>query len=484
MEGDRFAGARPLVGSEHALAPGGWPALSPSSGTSFPPAPRLARGTAAHLSQRMIMFESLAELFPAEWRAAVLALTAPMRWMADWQATMLQQLWTGNGSVNVALAAALLAPALLVAAGAWCTMASLYTLPFRSGRGGFLTALLMAWWDAGRCIWLFWMGMVRIAVALLGWVLGSARFALRFLKNLIVGVVRSPLSMLDWTSRRYFQPGVPWVAFLVLVLWSSVEATIFTFTLQPTLNEVFGGLTGFDPNPRVMAPLLWLFLFLLVAGSFACVQVVSEAVRQRKVGTIIQMLIVESAVMFFEVVFLYRELIDAITPWIAQQSGGQVRLGIGATLALASFGWMGVRGMSWFLFGRFGTPALLAILSRQTITHDGAVAAVAPPVEQDLWRAPVTALKAETAWFHEEARRMFELLSLPVLQLLAAALNFAVVTVQSRPMFALPFRSLDDILHATPAAHVARAERGEQRPTIGPGLGMRTPRDPMARVAS
>ena len=35
------------------------------------------------------------------------------------------------------------------------------------------------------------------------------------------------------------------------------------------------------------------------------------------------MVIVESAVMFFEVIFLYRELIDAITPWIAQQSGGE-----------------------------------------------------------------------------------------------------------------------------------------------------------------
>ena len=48
----------------------------------------------------------------------------------------------------------------------------------------------------------------------------------------------------------------------------------------------------------------------------------------------------------------HRELIDAVTPWIAQQSGGEVQLGIGATRALASFGWMGIRGMSWFLFGR------------------------------------------------------------------------------------------------------------------------------------
>jgi hypothetical protein len=184
--------------------------------------------------------------------------------------------------------------------------------------------------------------------------------------------------------------------------------------------------------------------------------------------------------MFFEVIFLYRELIDAVTPWIAQQSGGEVQLGIVATLLLGTFGWLGVRGMSWFLFGRFGTPALLAILSRQTITQDGAVMVMAPPVEPEMWRAPVDALKAETEWFHTEAKRMFELLSLPVLQLLAVALNFAVITVQSRPMFVLPFRTLEDMMASVPVA-VGRETRLE-RPTWTPGI--RTPRDPMPKVAS
>jgi hypothetical protein len=429
------------------------------------------------------MFESFAQLFPAEWRGAILALTAPLRWLAEWQGELLRLPWSAHSSAGLIVAwTALLLPVLLIAAGTWCTAVSLYTLPFRSGRGAFLTSLLMAWWDAGRCIWLFWAGMLRVAIALVGWIVGSLRFGALMIKNLILGALRSPLTLLDWTSRRYFQPGVPWIAFLVLVIWSSVEATIFTFTLQPTLNEVFGGLTGFEPNPRVMAPLLWLFLFMLVAGSFACVQVVTEAVKQKKVGTIVQMLIVESAVMFFEVIFLYRELIDAITPWIAQQSGGQVQLGIGATLALASFGWLGVRGMSWFLFGRFGTPALLAILSRQTITQDGGAAVITSPVEPELWRAPVDALKAETAWFHAEAKRMLELLSLPVLQLLAAALNFAVVTVQSRPAFTLPFKSLDDIMAAAPIFGHSRDVRADQAAWVA-SAAMRTPRD-MPRVAS
>jgi hypothetical protein len=427
------------------------------------------------------MFDALIELLPVEWRAAATALTAPLRWIPEWQGFMLGSITSGSSAVGIVLASvALLAPAMLIVAGTWCTMLSLYTLPFRSGRGGFITSLLMAWWDAGRCIWLFWTGMIRVAVALVGWVLGSLRFGVLLVRNVLLGLLRSPLTMLDWTSRRYFQPGVPWIAFLVLVVWSGVEATVFTFTLQPTLNEVFAGLTGFEPNPNVMAPLLWLFLFMLVAGSFACVQVLTEAVQTRKIGAIIQMLVVESAVMFFEVIFLYRELIDAITPWIAQQSGGELQLGIVATLMLGTFGWLGVRGMSWFLFGRFGTPALLAILSRQTITQDGAVMAIPRPVEPEMWRAPVDALKAETQWFHDEAKRMFELLSLPVLQLLAVALNFAVVTVQSRPMFVLPFHTLEDMMASVPMG-MARETRLE-RPAWTPGI--RTPRDPMPKVAS
>lgn len=416
------------------------------------------------------MFQSIIDLFPAEWRGPVMVLTAPLRWIPEWQSMMLTSM-SGQNPAAIALAAAgLLMPVLLLIAAMWCTMLSIYTLPFRSGRGGFVTALLMAWWDAGRCIWLYWTGIARVMVALFGWVMGSIKFILLTLRNTLVGLLRSPMALLDWTSRRYFQPGVPWLAFLVLVIWSAVEATVFTFTLQPTLNEVFGGLTGHEPNPRVMAPLLWLFLFMLVAGSFACVQVLTDAVKNRKVGEIVQMVLVESAVMFFEVIFLYRELIDAVTPWIAQQSGGEVRLGLISTLLLASFGWVGVRGMSWFLFGRFGTPALLAILSRQTITQDSGASAPPQPIPSGIWRAPVEALKADVQWFQQEGKRFFELLTLPVLQLLAAALNFAVVVVQSRPVFTLPFHNLDDMLKVTP-------------------LGIRgtvhmTPRDPMPRVAS
>src|SRR3989441_3132852 len=89
--------------------------------------------------------------------------------------------------------------------------------------------------------------------------------------------------------------------------------------------------------------------------------------------------------------FLYRELIDAITPWLAQQG---FQLGIVGTLGLALLGWVGVRGMTWFLFGRFGTPALLAILGRKAMEGVGAVRAAAT-ADVEFWKGPINALKAE-----------------------------------------------------------------------------------------
>jgi hypothetical protein len=179
-----------------------------------------------------------------------------------------------------------------------------------------------------------------------------------------------------------------------------------------------------------------------------------DAIRTRKTSQIVAMALVEAFVMFFEVMFLYRELIDAITPWIAQQTGFQ--LGFFWTLALASFGWVGVRAMTWFLFGRFGTPALLGILARENIPGAQGAGATATSLEPEFWRGPIAALKAEADWFKKEAREVFELLSLPVLQLLAAGVNFAVVVLLGRPVFALPFRSLEQVLASTPQARPDR----------------------------
>jgi len=395
------------------------------------------------------LLQSIPQSIPDQWRDTLRFLASGFTWIIEWQSTVLGFSVTGSSGWVIALKSTLLLlPSALLVAALWCTMASLYTLPFRSGRGGFLATLLVSWWDAGRMMWFYWAGLVRFVVVLLGWLWSLLKLAASLIARFIKFLFTSPLALLDWASRQYFQPGVPWVAFLFILFWSALEATIFTFTLRPTLTEVLADLTGTELGSIAITLILWPFLFILISGSFAAIQALTEAIRTKKTGQIVAMALVEAFVMFFEVMFLYRELIDAVTPWIAQQTGFQ--LGFFSTLILASFGWIGVRAMTWFLFGRFGTPALLGILGRQNV--QGASRAATPNVswDNDFWRGPIAALKAETEWFKKEGREVFELVSLPVLQLLAAGVNFAVVVIMSRPVFTLPFRNLDQVLANTP----------------------------------
>jgi hypothetical protein len=371
---------------------------------------------------------------------------AGLSWILDLQQIVFGFIFDGTPGTAVLKASLLLLPAAVLLVSMWAMMISLYTLPFRSGRGYFLTALLMSWWDVGRMAWFYWAGMGRFAFVLVGWIGSGIRAFFRLLWNAIKGALNSPFAILDWTARRYFKPGVPWLAFALLILWSAIEAVIFTFTLRPTMNELLADLTGAEPHPIMMTALLYIFLFFLVGGSFACVQALNDAIKTRQYGTIISMTIIEVVVAMFEVLFLYRELVDAITPWMAQQG---FNLGIVGTLAIAFAGWLGVRGMTWFLFGRYGTPALIAVLARETLSH-GSSADTPLPRQPEFWKAPIAALKAEIDWFKGEAREMFELLTLPVLQLMAAGFNFWLVVLLGRPHFTLPFRSLEEVQAATP----------------------------------
>jgi hypothetical protein len=396
------------------------------------------------------MFEAIQSYLPGEWQRTFEFFGAPVWWIPQWQSVILGFVMSGPSPWEALLRFAfLLPPVLVIVTGVWTTMSSLYTLPFRANRVRFITTMAYGWWDLGRSIWFFWVGVVRVLVLVVGWAWGLLRMLGRFLLHATRRMIESPFVVLDWTSRRYFQPGMPWIAFLLILGWSALEGTIFTYTLQPTMTEVLSNITGFEPNPVIMTPILWTILFLLIAGSFACIEGLARAIKGRHPGQIIQMVFVEFVVMFFEVLFLYRELVDAITPWIAQQTGGQVQMGLVSTLLLACFGWAGVRGMTWFLFGRYGTPALLSILSRETISTQGTSLPAQLPPPASVVAEAMAAFKKEIEWFKQEGRHVAEVLSLPILQLFAVAVNFVVVIVRGEPLFRLPFQSLDDVLAST-----------------------------------
>ncbi len=390
------------------------------------------------------MIEEMIARLPEAWRELAALLAAPVAWIPRLQQALLAFfLESSSPWAAAARCVFLLLPALLAVAAVWCTQLSLYTLPFRSSRGRLVSLLLLAWWDLARMVWMYWVGLVRLAGVLAGWVLSLAHLGVRLTAGVIRQVVGAPLAMTSMMTRNYLQPGVPWVAFAMLVFWCLLEAAVFCYTLYPTMSEVLADMVGADEVPRLTGPVLYVMLLMLIMGSFACVQALVDALRRREFKFLLQIVLVEVFVMFFEVMFLYRELVDSLAPWIAQETG--VRMGLGLTLLLATFGWTGIRGMTWFLFGRYGTPPLLAFIAREPLetAQTGAAAAAAATVAW--WRLPVDDFKSEIGWLHDRSEQILEYLALPVLHLLAAALNFATILTSERPVFSLPFRSLREV---------------------------------------
>src|SRR5947207_8793365 len=166
-----------------------------------------------------------------------------LAWIVPFQARVFQTILQGDSFWPLAGAAVLLVlPAAVFVAGIWGTMVSLYTIPFRLGRSvTLMQSIALAWWDALRMVWFYWAGLVKFLIVLVGWVWGLLKLSVQIIIGTLKSAITSPLAMLDATSRR---PGVPWPAFFMLVFWSMIESTIFTFTLKTTDIELIGELTG------------------------------------------------------------------------------------------------------------------------------------------------------------------------------------------------------------------------------------------------
>jgi hypothetical protein len=149
------------------------------------------------------------------------------------------------------------------------------------------------------------------------------------------------------------------------------------------------------------------------------------------------MVAVELFVGFFEVVFLYREIVTALLPAVAEQRGGAI--------VVAMCGWLGVRGLTWFLFGQYGTAPLIALISRRPLNIAEPSMTNAPLISPPWWEGPLRDFRRETEWLHAASDRLLEYLALPALHVAAAAVNFAMVLVASRAVFNLPFKRLEDI---------------------------------------
>lgn len=402
----------------------------------------------------IILFESMTLVGQAtsissnQFQEILRILLMPIAWIFPMQRAILDFfLHSSSPWLAVGKYLFLLFPLLLWLGIIWCTQLSLYTVPFRSRRINFITALLLSWWDGARAVWLFWTGLFRLIFVLVGWLFSILRLILKFIVEFIKQIVTAPFTMTGRMTKSFFRPGVPWVAFVSLVFWCMLEAVIFAYVLFPTISEVLMDIVGSDKSSPLVMPMLYVFLLIIIMGSFAALQALTDAIRTKKVKLIIQMTIIELIVMGFEVMFLYRELVDAITPWIVQQTG--VRMGIGFTLGISSMGWIAIRGMTWFLFGQFGTPPLLAIIARRPIGEAGEEQkryASDVPETALWWRKPIQEFKNEIEWLHKKFNELLEFLTLPILQVLAVILNFFMILLTARPIFNLPFKELKDVM--------------------------------------
>ncbi|PYN08351.1 MAG: hypothetical protein DME02_08055 [Candidatus Rokuibacteriota bacterium] len=380
--------------------------------------------------------EELISSFPQQWQELIGLLLAPIVWIPRTQQVLMDFFMRSPSMwVTAAKCVLLLLPALLAVMALWCTQLSVYTLPFRNARVHFMSAMLLAWWDAARATWLYWTGLVRCVAVACGWMLVIVGFLVRLVVEALRTVATMPF-MMTRVGQRYFQPGVPWVAFLALVLWCVLEATVFSHVLFPAVTDVLTRLAETPEPARPTGVVLFVFLLLLVMGSFACIQAMIDAARTRQLRYIAQMIAIEVFVGFFEVMFLYREIVSALLPWLAEQRAG--------TIVVATCGWIGVRGLTWFLFGQYGTPSMIAFLSRRPLTAEGTTRAAAM-ARGSWWAGPLEDFRRETEWLHAASDRMLEYLALPVLHVAAAAVNFAMIFIASRQVFDLPFKGLDEI---------------------------------------
>jgi hypothetical protein len=109
-------------------------------------------------------------------------------------------------------------------------------------------------------------------------------------------------------------------------------------------------------------------------------------------------------------------------------------------------GWLAMRALTWFLFARYGTAPLLAVIARRPLADETDHVAASFPVRSAAWwRGALDDFRREVDWLHAKGDQILEYLALPVLQLVAAALNFGMLIVASRPVFHLPFRTMKEI---------------------------------------
>jgi hypothetical protein len=260
-------------------------------------------------------------------------------------------------------------------------------------------------------------------------------------------LIMMPLRMIREVGSNVLSPGVPWIAVGMTVFWCVFEATIFTYVMTSLVIDTLSNLAGSQLSETAIRIPLFMFMLFIALGSYAVLSTWTAALRTKDWASIVKIGVVEVVAMFVEVVFLYREFVDALVPWFAQHASGNFELGILGTLLIAGLTWLGIRSLSWFLFAAAGTPTIMAIIQGHGVA--GRDAAGGARRASDLFSDSFTArLRQEFDWVGAEGERLIDAFLVPPMQVVAAALNFVTLLVANRHLFDLPLQSVRDFKDA------------------------------------
>ncbi len=329
----------------------------------------------------------------------------------------------------------------------WTTVLSIPTVVVRAKRRMFVNQLLVTWWDLARATFTFWGGVFRFLLRLVISTVGMVQIVVMGIWALVQELVLMPVRLIRNMGQNALAPGVPWIAVGMTFFWCVFEATIFTYVMTSLVIDTLSNLAGTEMTETAVRIPLFLFMFFIVLGSYAVLSTFTAAIRTRDWPTILKIGVVELVAMFVEVVFLYREFVDALVPWFAQHTSGNFELGIVGTLAIAGTTWLGIRSLSWFLFASSGTPTIMAIISRQGVGSRDAANGAARVTT--LFSESFTGrLKQEFQWVATEGERLLDAFLVPPMQVVAAALNFVTLLVANRHLLDLPLQSVRDFKDA------------------------------------
>jgi hypothetical protein len=338
----------------------------------------------------------------------------------------------------------ILLPVLAIILACWLSIASLLTVLFRQNRRQFITTLIITWWDLGKAVVSFWGGIVNFVLKFFVAFSGMLRILVLSLWSLIQEIIFLPFRLVGRMTQSVSRSPIPWIAVFLTLFWCVIEAIIFTYVTTPLVIDTFSNITGEQFAENMIRIPLFIFMFFIVLGSYAVLSTFVGALKKKDISAIVGIGVIEIIVLSVEVVFLYREFVDALVPWFAQYSEN-FELGIFWTLAISCFAWFGIRSLSWFLFAAHGTPTLMQIIQGQQIKlQEGREPREKPRMAYS--NGYMESLKENNAWIQTKGEELLQALMLPPLQVVAAAINFCILLISGNHLFEIPLKNFSEVL--------------------------------------